>query len=114
MIGTEKSDKAQPFKALIAASSIIVAVLYLAGFSYHWSYYYNFGVHHLFFGLRGSPRPPDPVPRLQAGLMHEIGHVAYSPSDRAGEQMPLSADIRTASPGAYGNKVPAEALADRG
>jgi hypothetical protein len=45
------SSKAQPFSALIAASSVIVALLYLAGFSYKWAYYYNFGVQHLIFGL---------------------------------------------------------------
>jgi hypothetical protein len=38
---------ANPFGSLIAASWIVVAVLYVAGFSYRWSYYYNFGVQHL-------------------------------------------------------------------
>jgi hypothetical protein len=47
----ETSDTAQPFKALIAASSLIAAVLYLAGFAFRWSYYYNFGVQHLVFNL---------------------------------------------------------------
>ena len=37
-------SKAQPFGALIAPSTLVVAVLYLAGFSYRWSYYYNFGL----------------------------------------------------------------------
>jgi hypothetical protein len=45
------SEKAQPFGALIKASSLIVAVLYLAGFSFRWGYYYNFGVQHLVFNL---------------------------------------------------------------
>lgn len=49
--GPETANKAQPFGALIAASSLIVAVLYLAGFSFRWAYYYNFGVQHLVFGL---------------------------------------------------------------
>jgi hypothetical protein len=48
---SEKPDSAQPFKALIAASSLIVALLYLAGFAYRWSYYYNFGAQHLVFNL---------------------------------------------------------------
>jgi hypothetical protein len=48
--GSESSSKA-PFGALIAASSLVVALLYLAGFSFRWSYYYNFGVQHLVFGL---------------------------------------------------------------
>ncbi|HUR32768.1 MAG TPA: hypothetical protein VM032_03180 [Vicinamibacterales bacterium] len=43
----EQSKSDNPFAALIAASWIIVAVLYVAGFSYRWSYYYNFGVQHL-------------------------------------------------------------------
>lgn len=47
----ENSDRTQPFKALIAASSLIVALLYLAGFTFLWSYYYNFGVPHLAFNL---------------------------------------------------------------
>jgi hypothetical protein len=51
LMSRETSDKAQPFSALIAASSLLVAVLYLAGFSFRWSYYYNFGVQHLVFNL---------------------------------------------------------------
>jgi hypothetical protein len=47
----ETSDSVQPFKALLAASSLIVALLYLAGFAFRWSYYYNFGVPHLVFNL---------------------------------------------------------------
>lgn len=45
------SESAQPFSALIKASSLMVAVLYLAGFSFRWGYYYNFGVQHLVFNL---------------------------------------------------------------
>jgi hypothetical protein len=45
------SNKAEPFGALIKASSLVAAVLYLAGFSFRWSYYYNFGVQHLAFNL---------------------------------------------------------------
>ena len=41
----------QPFGALIASSSLVVAVLYLAGFSYRWSYYYNFGLQNLVFNF---------------------------------------------------------------
>jgi hypothetical protein len=47
----ETSGREQPFKALIAASSLIVGLLYLAGFAFRWSYYYNFGVQHLVFSL---------------------------------------------------------------
>lgn len=43
--------RAQPFGALIAASSLVVAVLYVAGFAYRWSYYYNFGVQHIVYEL---------------------------------------------------------------
>jgi hypothetical protein len=49
--GSESSSETQPFGALVAASSLIAAVLYLAGFSFRWAYYYNFGVQHLVFGL---------------------------------------------------------------
>jgi hypothetical protein len=47
----ETSEGTQPFKALLAASSLISALLYLAGFAFRWSYYYNFGVPHLIFSL---------------------------------------------------------------
>lgn len=47
----ESSHIAQPFKPLIAASSLILALLYLAGFAFRWSYYYNFGVPHLVFSF---------------------------------------------------------------
>jgi hypothetical protein len=49
--GADIPEKAQPFSALIKASSLLVAVLYLAGFSFRWGYYYNFGVQHLVFNL---------------------------------------------------------------
>lgn len=51
MNSTKVLEKNHPFAALIAASSLVVAVLYLAGFAYRWSYYYNFGVQHLVFNL---------------------------------------------------------------
>ncbi len=44
-------NESNPFGALIAASSIIIAILFVAGFSYRWSYYYNFGAQHLVFDL---------------------------------------------------------------
>lgn len=42
-------DKNNPFGALIGASTLIAAILYVSGFSFKWSYYYNFGVQHLVF-----------------------------------------------------------------
>lgn len=42
-------EKASPFGALIAASSFIAAILYVAGFAYRWSYYYNFGLQHVVY-----------------------------------------------------------------
>jgi hypothetical protein len=44
-------ETAQPFSALIGISSLLVALLYVAGFAYRWSYYYNFGVQHVVFKL---------------------------------------------------------------
>lgn len=44
-------EKSNPFGALLGISSFIAAILYVAGFSYRWSYYYNFGVQHLIFKL---------------------------------------------------------------
>ena len=44
-------ERIVPFGALIAASSFIAAVLYVAGFAFRWSYYYNFGVQHLVYEL---------------------------------------------------------------
>ena len=40
---------APPFKALIAGWSLIVVVLSVAGYSFRWNYYYNFGVESLVF-----------------------------------------------------------------
>jgi hypothetical protein len=37
-------EKRNPFGSLIAVSSLIAATLYVAGFAYRWSYYYNFGI----------------------------------------------------------------------
>jgi hypothetical protein len=37
-------EKRNPFSSLIAVSSLIAATLYVAGFAYRWSYYYNFGI----------------------------------------------------------------------
>lgn len=51
MNGSEESNSSQPFRALIAASSIVVAILYLAGFAFRWAYYYNFGVQYLVFNF---------------------------------------------------------------
>ncbi len=47
----EVFENRNPFGALIGVSSLIVALLYLAGFSFRWSYYYNFGVQHVVFKL---------------------------------------------------------------
>jgi hypothetical protein len=41
----------QPFAALISVSSLLAALLYVAGFAYRWAYYYNFGVQHVVFKL---------------------------------------------------------------
>jgi hypothetical protein len=38
------SDKAEPFKSLLAAWSLAVVVVAVAGFSLHWTYFYNFGL----------------------------------------------------------------------
>src|SRR5215831_11408945 len=42
---------AKPFSALISISSLLIGILYVAGFAYRWSYYYNFGVQHVVFTL---------------------------------------------------------------
>ncbi|MDI6790744.1 MAG: hypothetical protein QME44_08660 [Thermodesulfobacteriota bacterium] len=47
----EVTETRNPFGALIGVSSLIIALLYLAGFSFRWSYYYNFGVQHVVFKL---------------------------------------------------------------
>jgi hypothetical protein len=41
----------QPFASLMAVSSVIVALLYVFGYSFRWSYYYNFGVQHIVYKL---------------------------------------------------------------
>jgi hypothetical protein len=40
-----------PFVALVGVASLVVAVLYLIGFSFRWSYYYNFGAQHIIYKL---------------------------------------------------------------
>lgn len=35
--------KYKPFESLIAISSLLVGLLFVAGFSFRWAYYYNFG-----------------------------------------------------------------------
>lgn len=51
MADPDSSYRAEPFKALIGASSLIAALLYLAGFAFRWNYFYNFGVPDLVFDL---------------------------------------------------------------
>lgn len=43
-----------PFGALIRISSLIAAILFVAGFAFRWSYYYNFGVPNLVFNMNPS------------------------------------------------------------
>lgn len=38
-----------PFGALLSAITFVSAFIFVAGFSYRWAYYYNFGVAHLTF-----------------------------------------------------------------
>jgi hypothetical protein len=47
----EHMEEQQPFKSLIAASSLVTALLYVAGFAYRWTYYYNFGVPELVYEM---------------------------------------------------------------
>lgn len=44
-------ENRNPFGALLGVSTLIAALLYVAGFTFRWSYYYNFGVQHLVFTL---------------------------------------------------------------
>jgi hypothetical protein len=44
-------DKNNPFSSLIPVSSLIIATLYVAGFAYKWSYYYNFGIQSIVWDL---------------------------------------------------------------
>lgn len=45
------AGKRNPFGALLGVSSFLAALLYVSGFAYRWSYYYNFGVQHVVFKL---------------------------------------------------------------
>src|SRR5882672_9334423 len=65
---------ASPFKALIAAWSLIVVVLSVAGYSYRWNYYYNFGLQSLVFGasLQSLPVYAIEIVRNPAALVHLI------------------------------------------
>ena len=44
-------ENRNPFGALLGVSALIAALLYVAGFTCRWSYYYNFGIQHLVFSL---------------------------------------------------------------
>lgn len=44
-------DQGVPFKALLSASGLLVAILSVAGYSYRWNYLYNFGIHTLVFSI---------------------------------------------------------------
>ena len=46
-----------PFKALLAAWSLVVVVLAVAGFSSRWNYYYNFGLQSLVFQVLVTSLP---------------------------------------------------------
>jgi len=46
-----RRKKAEPFAALLANSTLLLGLLFVAGFAFRWSYYYNFGVQHLVFSL---------------------------------------------------------------
>lgn len=39
----------QPFVALVSVLSLLIGLLYVAGFSCRWSYFYNFGMHHIVY-----------------------------------------------------------------
>jgi hypothetical protein len=44
LLEAPEAKRPAPFATLLAASSMVVAVLLVAGFSYRWAYYYNFGL----------------------------------------------------------------------
>ena len=39
------------FASLVAASSIVVALIFVAGYSFRWAYYYNFGLRDIVFDM---------------------------------------------------------------
>jgi hypothetical protein len=51
MMRNKALEKGNPFGALIGVSSLLAALLYVAGFTFRWSYFYNFGVQHLVFKM---------------------------------------------------------------
>src|SRR5215831_10946089 len=63
-----------PFKALIAAWSLMFVVLSVAGYSYRWNYYYNFGLQSLVFGapLDSLPVYAIEIVRNPAAIVHLI------------------------------------------
>lgn len=46
---TSDTGTPAPFASLLAVSSLVLALLLVAGFSYRWTYYYNFGLKDLAF-----------------------------------------------------------------
>lgn len=50
----DEKTRANPFSSLIAVSSLIAAILFVAGFAYRWAYYYNFGIQYIVYSLSFS------------------------------------------------------------
>ncbi len=67
-------EKALPFAALLGVSSLLAALLYLGGFAYRWSYFYNFGVQHIVFrlGAQSFLIASFEVARSSAGQLHLV------------------------------------------
>ena len=63
-----------PFRALITAWSLVVVVLSVAGYSYRWNYYYNFGLQSLVFStpLQSLPMYAIELVRNPAALLRLI------------------------------------------
>jgi hypothetical protein len=61
-----------PFKALIAAWSLIFVVLSVAGYSFRWNYYYNFGLQSLVFGA-----PLDSLPVYAIEIVRNPAAIAH-------------------------------------
>lgn len=138
MADQDAAETKSPFSALAGVSSLLAALLYVAGFAFRWSYFYNFGVQHLVFKLGFASflvaafeliRTPAHIARvltavvvpllvlnlLIAGAARAVGHRRFpgglaSSLRRSGLRTPLLLDLLRAATLVYATYYAASSL----
>jgi hypothetical protein len=64
--GAEENGKMDlPFGSALTGPALVTAVLFVAGFSYEWAFYYNFGLEHIARQRLQSARPVELASSVQ-------------------------------------------------